>query len=100
MQGVKDITTRQPTSTPEENQMYNWDGQFDDTLGLPIQLRNRVSDPGTPPVRASQELLDMVEVQGEPLQILGVGPIYTRLPKIQRERYGRGRGTASPVRRR
>ena len=33
--------------------MYNWDGQFDDMLGLPIQLRNRVSDPGTPPVRAS-----------------------------------------------
>ena len=33
--------------------MYDWDGQFDDTLGLPIQLRNRVSDPGTPPVRAS-----------------------------------------------
>ena len=33
--------------------MYDWDGQFDDTLGLPLQLRNRVSDPGTPPVRAS-----------------------------------------------
>ena len=53
MQAVKDITTGQPTSTPEENQMYDWDGQFDDTLGLPLQLRNWVSDPGTPPVRAS-----------------------------------------------
>ena len=54
MQAVKDITTGQPTPTLEENQMYDWDGQFDDTLGLPIQLRNRVSDPGSPPVRASQ----------------------------------------------
>ena len=53
MQAVKDITTGQPTSTLKENQMYDWDGQFDDTLGLPIQLRNRVSNPGTPPVRAS-----------------------------------------------
>ena len=50
---MKDITTGRPTSTLKENQMYNWDGQFDDRLGLPIQLRNWVSDPGTPPVRAS-----------------------------------------------
>ena len=53
VQAVKDITTGQPTSTLKENQMYDWDGQFNDMLGLPIQLRNRVSDPGTPPVRAS-----------------------------------------------
>ena len=33
--------------------MYHLDGQFDEMIGLPIQLRNRVSDPGTPPVRAS-----------------------------------------------
>ena len=50
---VKDITTGQPTSTLKENQMYDWDGPFDDTLGLPLQLRNRVSNPGTPTVRAS-----------------------------------------------
>ena len=48
---MRDITTGQPTPTLEENQMYDWDGQFDEMLGLPIQLRNRVSDPGTPPVR-------------------------------------------------
>ena len=53
VQAVRDITTGQPTPTLEENQMCDWDGQFDETLGLPIQLRNRVSDPGTPPVRAS-----------------------------------------------
>ena len=53
IQAVRDITTGQPTPTHEENQMYDWDGQFDETLGLPIQLRNRVSDPGTPPVRVS-----------------------------------------------
>ena len=33
--------------------MYEWDGQFHEMLGLPIQLRNRVSDPGTPLVRVS-----------------------------------------------
>ena len=53
IQAVRDITTGQPTPTLEENQMYDWDGQFDETLGLPIQLRNRVSNPGTPPVRVS-----------------------------------------------
>ena len=36
MQAVKDIITGQPTSTLKENQMYDWDGQFNDTLGLPI----------------------------------------------------------------
>ena len=53
IQAVRDITTGQPTPTLEENQMYDWDGQFNEMLGLPIQLRNRVSDPGTSPVRAS-----------------------------------------------
>ena len=53
VQAVRDITTGQPTPTHEENQMYDWDGQFDEMLGLPIQLRNRVSDLGTPPVRVS-----------------------------------------------
>ena len=67
MQAVKDITTRQPTPTHEENQMYDWDGQFDDTLGLPIQLRNRVSNQRTPQLGLPQELLDMVEVQEESL---------------------------------
>ena len=80
---MRDITTGQPTPTLEENQMYDWDGQFDEMLGLPIQLRNRVSDPGTPQLGLPQELLDMVEEREEPLQILGVGPDYTRLLKIQ-----------------
>ena len=53
LQVVRDINTGQPTPTHEENQMYDWDGQFDETLGLPIQLRTRVSNPGTPPVRVS-----------------------------------------------
>ena len=56
VQAVRDITTGQPTPTLEENQMYDWDGQFDETLGLPIQLRNRGRDWGTPPVRASQRV--------------------------------------------
>ena len=40
VQAVRDITTGQPTPTLEENQMYDWNGQFDETLGLLIQLRN------------------------------------------------------------
>ena len=36
IQVVRDITTGQPTPTLKENKMYNWDGQFDETLGLPI----------------------------------------------------------------
>ena len=50
---MRDITTGQPTPTHEENQMYDWDGQLDEMLGLPIRLRNRVSDPGMSPVRVS-----------------------------------------------
>ena len=57
IQAVRDITTGQPTPILEENQMYDWDGQFDEMLGLPIQLRSRVSDPGTPLVRVSSKAL-------------------------------------------
>ena len=39
---------------------------------------------GHPQLGLPQELLDMVEVQEKPLRILGVGPDYTRLPKIQK----------------
>ena len=78
MQAVKDITTGQPTSTLEENQMYDWDGQFDDTLQLLIQLRNRVSDPGTPPVRASQRAPGYGGGAGGATVNIGSGPgLYT-----------------------
>ena len=78
MQAVKDITTRQPTPTPKENQMYDWDGQFDDTLGLSQQLRNRVSDPGTPPVRASPRAPGYGGGAGGATVNLGSGPgLYT-----------------------
>ena len=78
MQAVKDITTRQPTPTHEENQMYDWDGQFDDMLGLPIQLRNRVSNPGIPPVRASPRAPGYGEGAGGATVNIGSGPrLYT-----------------------
>ena len=78
MQAVKDITTRQPTSTLVENQMYEWDGQFNYTLGLPIQLRNRVSDPGTPPVRASPRAPGYGGGAGGATVNIGSGPgLYT-----------------------
>ena len=38
---------------------------------------------GHPQLGLPQELLDMMEVREEPLRILGVGPDYTRLLKIQ-----------------
>ena len=78
MQAVKDITTGQPTSTLKESQMYDWDGQFDDLLGLPIQLRNRVSDPGTPPVRASPRTPGYGGSAGGATVNVGSGPgLYT-----------------------
>ena len=78
VQAVKDITTGQPTSTLEENQMYDWDGQFNDMLGLPIQLRNRVSNPGTPPVRASPRAPGYGGGAGGATVNIGSGPgLYT-----------------------
>ena len=78
VQAVKDITTGQPTSTLKENQMYDWDGQFDDTLVLPIQLRNRVSDPGTSPVRVSPRAPGYGGGAGGATVNIGSGPgLYT-----------------------
>ena len=88
MQAVKDITTGQPTSTLKENQMYDWDGQFYDTLGLPIQLRNRVSNPGTPPVRASPRAPGYGRGAGGATVNIGSGPgLYT----ITEDTKGNGR---------
>ena len=70
IQAVRDITTGQPTPTPEESQMYDWDGQFDEMLGLPVQLRNRVSDLGTPPVRTSPKTpTSAIGTEGTPVNI-------------------------------
>ena len=94
MQAVKDITTGQPTSTLEENQMYDWDGQFDDTLGLPIQLRNRVSDPGTPPVRASPRASGYGGGAGGATVNIGSGPgLYT----VTKDKKGKGMGEAEEL---
>ena len=94
VQVVKDITTRQPTSTLEENQMYNWDGQFDDMLGLPIQLRNRVSDPGTPPVRASPRAPGYGGGAGGATVNIGSGPwLYT----VTQDTKGNGTGEAKEL---
>ena len=94
MQAVKDITTGQPTSTLEENQMYDWDGQFDDTLGLPIQLRNRVSDPGTSPVRASPRAPGYGGDAGGATVNIGSGPgLYT----VTKDTKGNGTGEAEEL---
>ena len=101
MQVVKDITTRQPTSTLEENQMYDWDGQFDDTLGLPIQLRNRVSDPGTPPVRASPRAPGYGGGEGGATVNIGSGPgLYTVTEDTKGNGMGETEELPPPVRRR
>ena len=93
MQAVKDITTGQPTSNLEENQMYDWDGQFD-MLGLPIQLRNRVSDPGTPPVRASPRAPGYGGGAGGATVNIGSGP---RLYTVTEDTKGNGTGEAEEL---
>ena len=92
MQAVKDITTRQPTSTFEENQMYDWDGQFN-MLGLPIQLRNRVSDPGTPPVRASPRAPGYGGGTGATVNIGSGSGLYT----VTEDTKGNGMGEAEEL---
>ena len=94
MQTVKDITTGQTTSTLEENQMYDWDHQFDDTLGLPIQLRNRVSNPGTPPVRASPRAPGYGGGAGGATVNIGSGP---RLYMVTEDTTGNGTGEAEEL---
>ena len=91
---VKDITTRQATSTLEENQMYNWDGQFDDMLELPIQLRKRVSDQGTPPVRASPRAPGYGGGVGEATVNIGSG---LRLYIVTEDTKGNGTGEAEEL---
>ena len=94
VQAVKDITTGQPTSTLEENQMYDWDGQFDDTLGLPIQLRNRVSGSGTPPVRAFPGAPGYGGGAGGATVNIGRGPgLYT----VTKDTKGNGMGEAKKL---
>ena len=58
--------------------MYDRDGQFDEMLGLPIQLRKRVSDPGTPLVRASPRAPGYGGGTGGATVNIGSGPgLYT-----------------------
>ena len=88
---MRDITTGQPTPTLKENQMYDWDGQFDETLGLPIQLRNRVSDTGTPLVRAFPRAPGHDEGAGGATANIGSGPgLYT----VTEDTRGNGVGEA------
>ena len=94
IQAVRDITMGQPTPTLEENQMYDWDGQFDETLGLPIQLRNRVSDPGTPLVRASPRAPGHGGGAGGATVNIGSGPgLYT----VTEDTRGNGTGEAKEL---
>ena len=91
---MKDITTGQPTCTPKENQMYDWDGQFDDMLGLPIQLRNRVSNPGTPPVRVSLRVPGYGGGTGGATANIGSGP---GLYMVTEDTKGNGMGEAEEL---
>ena len=61
--------------------MYDLDGQFYETLELPIQLRNRVSDPGTPLVRASPRALGYGGGVGGTTVNIGSGPGLYRVTK-------------------
>ena len=86
---MRDITTGQPTPTHEENQMDDWDGQFDETLRLPIQLRNRVSDLGTPPVRVSPKVPEPAGGTVGTTANIGSGP---ELYPVTKDTRGNGTG--------
>ena len=74
--------------------MYDWDGQFDETLGLPIQLRNRVCDPGTPLVRASPRAPGYSGGAGGATANIGSGPgLYT----VTEDTRGNGTGEAKEL---
>ena len=91
---MRDITTGQPTPTVKENQMYNWDGQFHEMLGLPVQLRNQVSDPGTHLVRVSQRAPGHDEGVGGATVNIGSGPgLYT----VTEDTRGNGVGEAEEL---
>ena len=94
IQAVRDITTGQPTPTIEENQMYDWDGQFDETLGLPIQLMNRVRDLGTPPVRVSPRVPASGGGAVETTTDIGSGP---GLYAVTEDEKGNGTGEAEEL---
>ena len=74
VQAGKEITGSQPTLNVEEGQIYDWNDQFDETLGLLIQLRNRVSNAGTPPVRASPRATRYGQTTGGATLNIGTGP--------------------------
>ena len=74
--------------------MYDWDGQFDEMLGLPIQLRNQVSDPGTPPVRASPRASGHDGGAGGATVNIGSGP---GLYMVTEDTRGNGAGEAKEL---
>ena len=52
VQAVREITAPRQTSAEQDGQRYDWDALCDAPLGLPTELPNRVSDPGTPPIES------------------------------------------------
>ena len=56
MQVIRDITTLSTPQVGDASQMYDWDTQYDESLGLPLQLRNQVSEPDTPSIHDSPRM--------------------------------------------
>ena len=69
--------------------MYDWDDQFNKTLGFLTQLRNRVSNPGTPLVRASPRTPRYARNTGGATISIGMGP---RLHMITEDSRGNDTG--------
>ena len=49
MQAMREITAPRQASAEQDGPRYDWDTLYDAPLGLPMELPNRVSNPGTPP---------------------------------------------------
>ena len=66
VQAVREITAPQQASTEQDGPRYDWDALYDAPLGLPIELPNRVSDPGTPPTGGRESTREPVTSQRSP----------------------------------
>ena len=70
VQAVREITAPRQPSADQDRQRYDWDTLCDAPLGLPTELTNRVSDPGTPPTGGREVTRGPVSSQ-RPLSTLG-----------------------------
>ena len=67
MQAVREITASRQASAEQDGPRYDWDALYDAPLGLPIELPNRVSNPGTPLTGGRESIREPATSQRPPL---------------------------------